>query len=104
MAYRIQKNRTFTCTATLMVPTDTGHQPETLMVRFKVLEGAEQMQIEEFLRAAILHLGDVLDDEGEPVAFTPALLEQIILEPWARVGLMKAYWTEMAGGSARAKN
>lgn len=104
MAYKLVKNRTFTCTATLMVPTDDGHVPQTMTARFKVLEQAEQMQIEDFLRAAILHLGDIVDDDGEAVAFSPALLEQVLLEPWARVGLMKAYWTEMAGGQTRAKN
>ena len=104
MAYRLVKNRTFTCTATLMVPTDDGPRPETVTVRYRVLEGAEQLQIEDFLRAAILHLGDILDDDGEQVAFSPALLEQILLQPWARVGLLKAYWTEMARGQVRAKN
>ncbi len=103
MAYCIVKNRTFTTTASLMVPSDDGPIAQTMTVQFKVLTGAESMQAEEFLRASILHLGDIVDDDGAPVAFTPALLDQILLEPWARVGLIRAYWQEMAGG-AHAKN
>jgi len=102
MAYHIVKNRTFITTATLMVPTDEGPLAQTLTARFKVLDGAEAMQVEDFLRGAILHLGYIEDNAGEAVPFSPALLEQIILESWARVGLIKAYWTAMAGG--RVKN
>lgn len=102
MSYRLKKNRTFTTTATLTIPSDEGPVTQTLGVRFKVLPGAEAMQVEDFLRTAILHLSDIIDDDGEPVAFSETLLEQIIAEPWARVGLLKAYWNEMAG--ARAKN
>jgi len=104
MAYRIVKTRTFTCNVPLIVPTDEGQVAQSLTARFRVTEGGEQMQVEEFLRAAVLHLSDIVDDDGAPVEFSPALLEQIIAEPWARVGLIKAYWSEMAGGQARAKN
>ena len=104
MAYKIVKNRTFTTTATLMVPSDDGPLPQTVKARFKVVEGAEAMAVEDFLRASILHLGDIVNDEGHELEFTPALLDEVLLEPWARVGLIKAYWTEMAGGQGRAKN
>lgn len=102
MTYRMAKNRTFTCTANLDVATDEGHVTQTLGVRFKVVPGAEAMPVEDFLRASILHLSDIIDEDGEPVSYSTELLDAVLAEPWARVGLVKAYWTALSGN--RAKN
>lgn len=101
MAYRLLKERTFATTATLMVPGDDGPQRETMTVRFKLIPDYEQLGTMDFLRLAVLNLGDIVDDDGEPVPFTPELLEAVLGEPWARVGLVRAYWETVTGAAVK---
>lgn len=101
--FKLQKAATFTTTATLLVPTDEGQVEQTIGVRFKVMPvAAADLETDEFLRHAILRVDDVVDDDNEPVAFSPDLLERLVTTPFVRVGLMRAYWQAVSG--ARAGN
>jgi hypothetical protein len=101
--FKLQKSPTFTATATLLVPTDEGQVEQTIDVRFKMLPvDAGELPTDEFLRQVILRIDDVVDDEGEPLPYGPEMLEQMIATPFARVGLVKAYFQAVSG--ARAGN
>lgn len=103
MAFKLLKNRTFTTKATFSVPTDGGHEEQDITVRFRVLSDAEaELPVVEFLATAIVHVDGVQDDDGEIVLSSPNLIAELVAIPFARVGLMKAYWQALAG--ARAGN
>ena len=97
MTYKLIKNPTFVTEAKFHVPTDDGPIEQSIRVRFRVLQDAEGMQVDDFLRAAVLDLRDIVEEDGTPVAFGPDLLERVIATPVVRVGLMKAYWAALAG-------
>lgn len=103
MAFKLQKHPTFTTVATIVQPTDAGPVEHTVTVRFKQMpKDTDEMSVDEFLRQAILHISDVVDDNNEPVAFNTTLLDQMLEAPFIKRGLMTAYWDAMAG--ARSKN
>lgn len=96
--FKLQKSPTFTTTATLDVPTDLGIEKQTITVRFRLMsDEATNLTPPEFLREAILHLSDIADDDGAQLAFSDDVLDKIISLPFARVGLIRAYWQAMAG-------
>jgi hypothetical protein len=96
--FKLTKSPTFTTTATLDVPTDTGVEKQTITVRFRVLgEEATQLDPVSFLRAAILNLADITDEDGTELPFGEELLDKVLSLPFARLGLVRAYWQAMAG-------
>lgn len=98
MTFKLQKNRTFRTIATLQVPSDDGPKEETLSVRFRVLpDEDQQLPVEEFLTRAILHVDDVLDEEGEAVPHSEGLVAALVAQGFVRAGLMRAYWQALAG-------
>ena len=103
MAFKLQKNPTFTTVAKILQPTDAGQVEHTVTVRFKqVPKIADDLSVDDFLRQAILNITDVTDEEGQPVAFDATLLDQMLDAPFIKRGLIAAYWEAMAG--ARAGN
>lgn len=103
MAFKLQKHPTFTTVAKILQPTDSGQAEHTVTVRFKQLSKvADDISAVDFLRAAILHVADVVDEDDQPVAFDTTLLDQMLETPFVARGLMAAYWDAMSG--ARAKN
>ena len=102
---KLQKNPTFTATVHATIPTDDGPVAQDFRVRFRVLpdaEWSEQADIREVLKRAVVSVQDVVDDDGEAIASSPDLIEQIVGAPYLRPALAQAYWQTIAG--ARAGN
>lgn len=105
MTLKLQKNPTFTATVTATIPTDDGPVVQDFRVRFRVLpdaEWSEQADIREVLKRAVVSVQDVVGDDGEAIASSPDLIEQIVGTPFLRPALAQAYWQTISG--ARAGN
>lgn len=104
--FKIVKNPTFTTTATIHVPTDDGIVPQTLRVRFRVLPDDEQPLSEDkglsFLRDAIVHLDDIVDEDGTPLSYSDDLRDQLLGRAYVRFGLLGAYFSAQLGRGAAA--
>jgi hypothetical protein len=96
--FKLQKSPTFTTKVTLVVPTDEGQVEQTIKARFKLV-GDELTQADPvtFLRAAVLSLSDIADEDGNQLSYDSDLLDKMLALPFARVGLVRAYWQAMAG-------
>ncbi len=96
--FKLQKSPTFTTTATIAVPTDDGLVNQTMTVRFRLLDDESQkLDVVPWLREAILSISDIADDDGNQLAFGSEVLDKILSLPFARVGLVRAYWQAMVG-------
>ena len=96
--FKLQKSPTFTTKVTLVVPTDDGQVEQTITARFRlVADELTQADPVTFLREAVLSLSDIADEEGNQLAYDSDLLDKMLSLPFARVGLVKAYWQAMTG-------
>lgn len=91
--FTLQKNPVFKATAIIIVPTEDGDTEQTLGVMFRLMpKDADQMLVDEFLRAAVISLDDIVDEAGNPLSCTDVLLAQMLALPFVGAGLMRAYW------------
>lgn len=96
--FKLQKSPTFTTKATLVVPTDDGPVEQTITARFRLVsDELTQADPVTFLREAVLSLSDIADEEGNQLAYDSDLLNKVLALPYARVGLVRAYWQAMSG-------
>ena len=96
--FKLQKSPTFTTKATLVVPTDDGQVEQTITARFRLVgDDLTQADPVTFLREAVLSLSDIADEDGNQMAYDSDLLDKMLALPFARVGLVRAYWQAMAG-------
>lgn len=101
MTFKLQKNRTFRTTVNIKVPTDNGITDQSFVARFRVMDDADSaLQVDDFLRRAILHVEDVQDDDGELIASSDDLIARLVAQPFVRVALITAYWAALSGAKA----
>ena len=104
--FKIIKNPTFTTTATILVPTDEGTVSQTLKVRFNLLPDDEGPESEDkgigFLRAAILRIDDVVDEDDDLIPYSDDLRDRLLGMSFVRFGLMRAYFDAQLGRGAAA--
>jgi hypothetical protein len=55
--------------------------------------------VRDFLEQTVTHLEDIADDDGEPIAFTPELLDTVLSNYACRLALINTYMA----GVAKAK-
>lgn len=93
------------------VPQDGG-QPKKYKITadFEILEQVEYDEIIDKALAAgqvvdsvvcrrvVKSLGDIADENGNPLAYSAEVLEQVIAEPFARKALVEHYQILAAGG------
>ncbi|WP_374537179.1 hypothetical protein [Chitinimonas taiwanensis] len=98
-------------TVLIPVPQDGG-QPKKhkITADFEILEQSEYDEIIDKALAAsqvvdsvvcrrvVKNLGDIADENGNPLVFSAEVLEQVIAEPFARKALVEHYQTLAAGG------
>lgn len=94
---------------------------EKYEARFRALTRSRALVIEQAMRAAgsdaersdrehdllretVVDLRGIEGADGEALAFTPLLLDQLIEFSWHRAGLYEAYAQAMRGEEARIKN
>lgn len=107
--FKIEKNPHFTHEVTVMTPVDNGHREDTFKARFKVqsvafVEGFNLIGagpgVRDFLEQTITHLEDIVDEDREPIPFSPDLLASVLDNYACRLALVNTY----VAGVAKAKS
>ncbi|WP_425230201.1 hypothetical protein [Sphingomonas sp.] len=95
----------FTHTVTVLVPVDGGHDAQTMQVTYRVQpadkEGPDTSTAEgstEFLRAAVVTIGHLVDDAKQPVPWNDALRDRLFAVPYVRAALAKGYYAAINKG------
>ncbi|MBM2294708.1 hypothetical protein JQX09_22420 [Sulfitobacter pseudonitzschiae] len=97
--FTIDKTPTFTHTVPVNVPVNGGHEKQSMKVTYRLLDddtmgGYDTRTLsgqKDLLRQAVIEIGDLVDEEKEPLPFNDAMKEHIIGLPWARNALLKGY-------------
>lgn len=104
MPLRLSESRTFTTTA-------TDAAGDSFTATFRILPDDEIKAIFDadgtmadleraFLIRVTESLGDLLDADGAPLPYNPALLDEVLAQSDLRVGLLRAYQAGIAGRKA----
>lgn len=96
--FNIDKTPTFTVTVPLIL--EGIDEPQSFRATFRAISDEEALAADpksvegfkEFLRKVTVRLHDLEDDEGNLVAFTPEVFEQLLGYSHVRIALQRAYW------------
>ena len=99
--FNIDKTPTFTVAVPLIL--DGIDEPQSFRATFRAISDDEALAADsrsvegfkDFLRKVTVRLHDLEDDEGNGVAFTPEVLEQLLCFSHVRVALQRAYWAAL---------
>lgn len=108
MPLKIVSRRTFRRTVEVNVPVDGGFEKQAMSATFAVVpsSAAERFNLfstqgsQEFLRAAIVELGDLVGEDGKELSYSDAVRDAVIDQPYAAAALIAAY-AEGMGGAKR---
>lgn len=106
--FNVLANPTFTRPVEVSIPDGDGHKKESLIATFSALSDSQTEEfnlsdpdgVKAFLRAAIVSLDDLGDDQGNPVPFSPEILENLIGRPYVRISLLRVYTRAQIEGLA----
>ncbi|GAB0058050.1 hypothetical protein SIID45300_02390 [Candidatus Magnetaquicoccaceae bacterium FCR-1] len=107
--FQIAKDQTFSWTIDVTAPHQSNQQPAgQFTAHMRLLGIAETTRLAgesdaAFINAIVTGWDDVLDQEGQPMPFTPENLAVLIDMPNVRLALVRGYHTASSGG-AREKN
>jgi hypothetical protein len=105
---RINKTPTFTVAVPLLV--EGIDDPQAFRATFRAISDEEALAADTrsvdgfkaFLRKIVVELHDLVDDNDQPVACTPPLMEELLCHSHIRTALQGAYWRALL--KARAGN
>jgi hypothetical protein len=106
MALRLNSERTFTTRCSLATGDDFAAVfrilPDDQIEAIFYGDGDRNIPEREkaFLTCAVVRIEDLVDDDGKPVAWTPAFLPDLIGQADIRVALMNGYRDGLAPGKA----
>jgi hypothetical protein len=110
MGFKVSNSeRQFTARVTANVPVDGGTREERFKARFRVLN-SDQLEnynlsategTTDFLRAVIVELFELVDDSNNPIAYNDDVRDQVILDPPARIALIRAYFDSIGKGGRK---
>lgn len=106
--FKINAAPEFTHPVAVMVPQDDGHREETFKARFKVLpdddvdgyDVSTKDGLKEFLRQVWLGASDIQDDDGQVVAWSIDLRDQLLGLPYVRLALLRTYMSALTKAKA----
>jgi hypothetical protein len=107
MGFKVSSNeRQFTARVTANVPVDGGNREERFKARYRVLSTDQLENFElgssqgttDFLRAVIVELFELVDDNNNPVAYNDDVRDQVIIDPVARTALIRGYFDNIGKG------
>lgn len=95
--FKVSADPKFTHPVTVFVPCDGGHESQTFPVTFRVVpedelgdrDGVEGQK--DALRRIVVHMGDLVDDNDQPIPYSDAMREQLIGAAYVRMALMTTY-------------
>lgn len=99
--FKVTKKSEFTHEVKVMTPVDGGHKEETFKARFRVVGEGEYSEREivtsagmkNFLRTALVHCEDLVDEAEKPLEWNDELRDQMLDASFVRLALMKTYST-----------
>lgn len=102
--FKIVENPEFTHTVPVMVPVDGGYDKQTLKCRYRVLPADELTRhdtmspegTEVYLRAIVVRFEDVVDDAGNHLPHSDALMTKLLQVAYVRQAVMRAYTEAMS--------
>jgi hypothetical protein len=107
MGFKVSSSeRQFTARVTANVPVDGGTREERFRARFRVLN-TDQLEnynlgsaegTTDFLRAVIIELFELVDDNNNPVPYNDDVRDQVIIDPPARTALIRGYFDNIGKG------
>lgn len=118
----LKKDHSYAWPVTVQVPADGGDiREEQFTCTFQILPQArieslmEEMRADEgttlgggaderILREVVVGWEDVKDESGDVIPFTGENLATLMALPYARIGVMRAYFESVMGEKARIKN
>lgn len=97
--FKIETDPQFTHPVKVAMPTDGGFETQTFKARFRLLSADEMAKHElntgpgqeVFLNCVIVALFDIVDDEGDEVPFSDAVLAKVVGSIPARNALLATY-------------
>ncbi|PHR86117.1 MAG: hypothetical protein COA78_38305 [Blastopirellula sp.] len=97
--FKITKNATFTHTVTIPVPVDGGHDNQSMQVTYRVLTDDQIKEYDlnttegqkDFLRGAIVSLGDLIGADEKPIRYNDTVRDSILALSYARPSLLAGY-------------
>ena len=104
--FKVIKNPTFTAKVNVSVPTEGGQISSSFTGRFKAISVTEAEKFNllsgdgttEYLRAIFIGWGeDLVDEDGQPIAFCDAARDELIDIPFVRVGILNSFNAAMMG-------
>lgn len=99
--FKISKTHAFTHTVTVKTPIDNdAFRDDTFKVRFQMKSSADlekfdfatDMGNKDFLRSTVLSIEDVIDEDDQPIPYSPELLEQMLGNYNARIAMVNTYF------------
>lgn len=98
--FQIVQNRTFTHDVTATMPVDGGYRDETMKVTFNYLPTDEAADYDlktpigttDFLKAIIVRMDDLIDENKQPVFYTTAIRDQLLKANNVRQAIIAAYF------------
>lgn len=108
MALKLAANPTFKHKVRASVPIDGGFRDETFEATFNVLSPDKMEEFDlttgsgttEFLKAAIVSLGDLAGEDGLTLPYSDEVRDQVLALPYARTALIVAYGKGVAGAKS----
>lgn len=97
--FNINQKPEFTRTVTVRTPEGGSVRIDTFQASYRVLDddtlaGFDTMTLDgqkDFIRATVTSLGDIIDDDKNPIPYSSDLLEQVMTNSFARNALMETY-------------
>lgn len=109
---KIKTTHSYSWPVEVSEPADGGRfDKRTFDVTFRVIPQDQIDQIldgskvdQTLLKTVVTGWQGVVDEDDNPVPFSPAALDQLINIPYCRVGLVDAFLGSIGGDGARRKN
>jgi len=114
--FRLAQDMTWLWPVAIQVPTDGGFVEQRFRVKFRLAAEALRFAIGEartdvelqertaaLMRAAMIEIYDVVDDNDAPLALTDATREALLANPLILRGLVDAYGQSLTGQPAAAE-
>lgn len=101
--FTLNTSPTFNRVITVAVPVDGGHDNQTISVTYRAISDDEASEFDlrtldgqkDFLRAVIASFDDMVDLQGNQVAYSASVRDQVLGLGYARNPLLKGYTDAM---------
>lgn len=102
--FKIVKNREFTHSVPVMVPSDGGHTEETLRCRYRAVAQSDLMEFDlatadgtmGWLRSVCVSFDDVVDEAGAPIPMSDQLRDDLLSVSFIQIALIRHYTLAMS--------